>query len=73
MSFNMLMIKQAVLHTFPGIQVSKKQEQTIDTYCLTNLQRILLSEKSQSQKAAYWMFHLYNNFEMTQLQKWRTD
>ena len=28
---------------------------------------------SQSQKAIYYSFHLYNILEMTKLQRWRTD
>ena len=40
-------------------------------YNKMNFQKITLSEKSQSQKAAW--FHLHNTLEITKLQKWRTD
>lgn len=45
----------------------KEQIVNIHTTIWANLKRIMLSKKSQTQKAAYVSFHLYDFLEKTKL------
>ena len=56
MSINWCMAKQTVVHPYEGILLSTKREGTADTHSnLGESLEIMLSEKSQSQKAVYCM------------------
>lgn len=56
-----------------GILLSQIKESTIGTLTRSNLQRLVLPEKSQSPKVAHLWFHWSNTLELRKSQQWRAD